>query len=105
MSDTPENIHFDVAANLFRGVESVGGRLKISERSMVFHSHAINIQRGGTEIPIDQITSISKRNTLGIVPNGILVETRDGQEYKFVVWNRQKIIDFINKRVVERDRV
>ncbi|MCR8656692.1 GRAM domain-containing protein [Paenibacillus endoradicis] len=99
MSDNKEYIHFDVFANLFRGIESVGGRLKISDRSVLFASHALNIQQGSTEIKIDQITSIKKRNTLGIVPNGILITTRDEVQYKFVVWNRQEIIEFINKRL------
>ncbi|URN93783.1 MAG: GRAM domain-containing protein [Candidatus Pristimantibacillus lignocellulolyticus] len=99
MIENKENIHFDVFANLFRGIESVGGKLKISDGSLLFTSHALNIQQGSTEIIIDQITSIKKRNTLGIVPNGMLITTRDGVEYKFVVWNRQRIIEFINKRL------
>lgn len=99
MSENKEDVYFDVFANLFRGIESVGGRLKITERSLLFTSHALNIQQGSTEIIIDQISSIKKRNTLGIVPNGILITTGDGVQYKFVVWNRHQIIEFINKRL------
>lgn len=100
MDEKQETVYFDVFANLFRGIESVGGHLKITDRTMLFTSHALNIQTGSTEIPINQITSIKKRNTLGLVPNGILVETRDGMQYKFVVWNREKIIDFINDKII-----
>ncbi len=101
MSQTQEKFHFNVVGNLFRGKEAVGGRLKINDRSILFSSHSMNIQTGNTEIFIDQISTIRKRITLGLVPNGILIETLDGQQFKFVVWNRQKIIDFIMSRIIK----
>lgn len=87
-----------VAANLFRGIEAVGGHLYFEENEMVFKSHAVNIQTGETHIPYVNISDIKKCNTLGIVPNGILVTTRDGMKYKFVVWGRNGILSFINDR-------
>ncbi|QJD83218.1 GRAM domain-containing protein [Cohnella herbarum] len=95
------NVHFDVVANLFRGIESVGGRIRISDKSVLFTAHAINIQTQITEIAFDQISTITKRNTLGLIPNGMTIETRDGKKYKFVLWNRQKIIDFVSSRIVK----
>lgn len=86
-------------ANLFRGAEVVGGKLKITDRRLIFESHDFNIQTGTTEILIEQIAEVKKRNTLGIVPNGISVITKDESGYKFVLWNRSKIIDFINIRM------
>lgn len=94
-----EQTYFDVLANLFRGPEAVGGRLKLTDRRLLFKSHNINIQTGTTEILIEQIAEVKKRNTLGIVPNGISIVTKDGAKYKFVLWRRSKIIDFINKRI------
>ena len=94
-----EQIYFNVLANLFRGAEAVGGKLKITNRSLIFESHSLNIQTGVTEIPIEQIKTAKKRNTLGIVPNGMSVITKGDIEYKFVLWNRSKIIDFINKSI------
>lgn len=94
-----EQVYFDVAANLFKGVEAVGGKLKITNKRLIFTAHSLNIQGGTTEILIDQITEVKKRNTLGIVPNGMSVICKDGVEYKFVVWNRSKLIDFIKKHI------
>lgn len=95
-----EQIHLDVFANLFRGREAVGGKLKITDTRLIFKSHAFNVQTGTTEILIEQIREVRKRNNLWIVPNGISVITKIGVEYKFVLWNRNKIIDFINSRIV-----
>lgn len=94
-----EQVYFDVFANLFRGIEAVGGKLKITDSKLVFKSHDLNIQAGTTEILIEQIVKIEKRNTLGIIPNGVSVITTNGTKYKFVLWNRSKIIDFISKRI------
>lgn len=87
-----------VNANMIRGLESVGGRLHFESHRMVFRPHLINIQRGGTVVPYADIASVRKRNTLGLVPNGLLVTTKDGDEYKLVVWNRSKIIAFLDEQ-------
>lgn len=91
-----ETVHLEAVANLFKGLESVGGRLKISDRRILFQSHSLNIQTGITEIMLDQITLIKTRNTAGIIPNGVLIETRDGKQYKLVVWKRKKIVNLVN---------
>lgn len=38
------------------------------------------------------MTKIEKRKTWGIIPNGISITMEDGLVFKFVVWNRSKII-------------
>lgn len=88
-----------INANLFRGIEGVGGKIHFSETGLVFISHAINIQRGKTEIIYNEIDSVSTRNTLGILPNGVNIVLNNGVKYKFVINNRSKIIDFLNVQI------
>jgi len=77
---TPGEISLmDVAANLFRGPEAVGGRLQITTHKLFFLPHAVNIQRTPQEIDLKDITEVGPRNTLGLVPNGMYVRTKDGQ--------------------------
>lgn len=102
VSPASEAIVADVAANLFRGIEGVGGRLKITNRRVLFEPHAINIQRNPAEIPIVDIAEVSTRNTLGIIPNGMLIRTRAGVEYKFVVWGRDRLISLIEDQRARR---
>lgn len=99
MNETQETYYLEVAANLYRGIEAVGGRLKMNNENLLFSPHSFNLQTGVTLIFMDEISSIRKRNTMGIVPNGILIETRRGQQYKFVTWKRQQVIDFVNSRI------
>jgi hypothetical protein len=93
-----EEILADVAANLFRGIEAVGGRLKITNRRVLFESHAMNLQKIPAEILFSDIAEVSKRNTLGFVPNGMLIRTKAGVEYKFVVSGRDKLISIIESK-------
>jgi len=94
-----EGILADQAANLFRGAEGVGGRLKLTTRRLLFEPHAINIQRNPLEISVGDIAEVRKRNTMGLIPNGVLVRTKGGVEYKFVVWGRDKLIRLIQARI------
>ena len=93
MSD--EQVLADVLANLFRGLEGVGGKMKITNRRIFFQPHRFNFQREPADIPLDQIAEVRKRSTCGIIPNGMLVRLKSGEVYKFVVWNRQRLITLI----------
>ena len=92
-----EQILADRAANLFRGIESVGGRILITNKSITFKSHALNLQKMDLIVSLKDIAKVEKRNTMGIVPNGLLLKLKSGVEYKFVVWNREELISILSK--------
>lgn len=92
-----ETLEADVAANFFRGMEAVGGRMKITSRRILFEAHIFNIQREPAEILLEDISEIRKISTLGIVPNGLLIRTKTGIEYRFVVWKRKHLIALIRR--------
>ena len=92
---TDDQVLVKKAANLIRGVEAVGGTLSLTDRHIRFQPHVLNVQREPLEIPLDDVVHVGKRNTLLIVPNGVLVRTRGGTDYKFVVWGRGRLIRLI----------
>ena len=51
------------------------------------------------EILFSDIAEVSKLNTMGIIPNGLLIITKGKVIYKFVVWRRGKLIELINSRL------
>ena len=98
--DMAENYVYEkIAANYMRGKEAVGGWINFDENGLTFNSHAINIQRGETRIEYADIQDVKKRNTLGIVPNGISVYTKDNFEHKFVIYNREDVIEFLKSKM------
>ncbi|WBB52452.1 GRAM domain-containing protein [Verrucosispora sp. WMMD573] len=82
-------------ANLWRGVESVGGRLTLTDQHLSFRAHALNVQTAPLNIPLQDIVATRKYRNLGLVPNGLAVTTRSGAEYRFVVGKRSYFVDKI----------
>jgi hypothetical protein len=81
------------AANLQKGLETVGGKLYLTNQRLVFEAHKINIQGGNTEINLSDIQSSEKCWTkcLGLIPlmpNSLAVYTKDSKEYRFVLFGR-----------------
>jgi len=98
-SNEEEQTLIVVAANLFRGIEAVGGRLKITTKRLIFDSHLINVQCGTTEIPLSNIEYLEKAKSLGIINNQMVVVLKGGVKYKFVLNNRDNVIGVIEKEI------
>lgn len=91
---TDKRIH----ANYFRGIEAVGGKIYFDGGGLTFKSHHINIQKGETRIEYTDILNADICKTLNLVPNGIVIHTKDGLEHRFVINNRKSIIEYLNSR-------
>ena len=81
------------AANLQKGFETVGGKLYLTNQRLVFEAHQINVQGGITEIELSEVQSTQKCWTkflgfIPLIPNSLAVNTKDGEEYRFVVFGR-----------------
>jgi hypothetical protein len=100
-----ENIEIEGPANLFRGMEGVGGKLFLTNKKVVFKSHKINIQKGQTDILYENITEIIKRKTAKIIDNGIRIKTNGGNEFDFVVNEREKWIEKLNEKITHYNTV
>ena len=90
-------------ANLFRGIEAVGGKLFLTKKGLVFNSHKFNIQRGKTKIPYNNIIEFIPcySSKLLKVDNGLKVKTKDGLTFKFVVNDRENWIKNIEAQIQE----
>ncbi|MEL7004614.1 MAG: hypothetical protein AAFN93_18045 [Bacteroidota bacterium] len=68
--DEEEEIQHEGPANLFRGVEGVGGKLLLTDKRLIFKSHQLNIQAGETRILLEDIQETSPRKTAKLFQNG-----------------------------------
>ncbi len=87
-----EQILADKPANLLRDFVSIGGRIKVTNTKLIFKSHIFNFEKITEEIPLNNIESVHKKNTLGIIPNRMLIKLKSGVEYNFVVTGRNQLI-------------
>ena len=94
-----ERILYQGAANHWRGREARGGWLVLTERALVFRPHGLNAQRAPVRIELPAIRGIGPRNTLGIIPNGMRVDTTDAGPERFVVNGQGEWIRRIGARI------
>ncbi len=88
-----EKIVKDGSANLQKNIETVGGKLFLTNQRLVFEADKTNVQRGTTEVELSSIQSLRTRWTkvLGFIPlfpNSLAVFTKQGKEYRFVLFDR-----------------
>jgi hypothetical protein len=81
------------SASLQKGIETVGGKLYLTNQRLIFEAHKINIQGGVTEIGLSDIQSSRKCWTklagiLPLLPNALAVITSKGKEYHFTLFGR-----------------
>ena len=89
-----EHILYDEPANHFQGLEAVGGWLFLTNQRLIFKSHRLNIQNHEWSLSVGEIRQVQMARTLGIIPNGLRVQSRSGRSERFVIarpdeWIRQ----------------
>jgi hypothetical protein len=92
--DPDEEIAFQTPANHFKGVEGVGGKLYLTNKRLIFKSHKLNIQNHQLSISLTDVNRADGYKTLGVVNNGLAIDTKQNTSEKFVVeqvdeWLRQ----------------
>jgi hypothetical protein len=96
-----ENVVKEGLANLWKGKEAVGGKLYLTEQSLVHKGHKMNIQGGNVEINLKDIDHLefytNKLFGLSIINNGLMVVDKGGNQYKFVVNKRDSWKDEIER--------
>ena len=92
-----EVIRHEGQANLFRGIEAVGGKLVLTNKRLVFKPHKVNLQRGQVNLALDHITGINSRKTSKIFDNGLRVLNQRGEPFDFVVFERDEWISRLKK--------
>ena len=85
------------SANHFVKMESVGGKLFLTEKRLRFRSHKFNVQTHDTSFELASIASAEATRTLGVIPNGLRVTLGDGTAERFVVFGNRAWADAINQ--------
>jgi len=88
-----EQVVKEGAANLQKNIEAVGGKLCLTSQRLVFEAYKINVQAGTTEVELRNVQSSRTCWTkfLGLIPlfpNSLAVFTKQGEEYRFVLFGR-----------------
>lgn len=94
--NTDEYVIDKFTANRYRHIFSAdGGQLTITNYRLIFKAHAVNINVKQSEIATADIKAVDFFSPMGLIPNGLVITTKDGIEHKFVVYKRQQIAEII----------
>lgn len=94
-----ENILKEGLANHKVKYESVGGKLFLTTQRLVFKTHKVNMQKHIFELELNKIKDCNKYKTLGIISNGLIINTNNNEKERFVV---NKPNDWI--KVIEEEK-
>lgn len=98
-SETPEQMIVEVPGDMLRGLEEVGGKLKVTNHRLIFKPHAFNIQNQQTDYALSDVAEVSLFSTLGVIPNGVQVTLKSGSILTFTLLGRKKLIEALRGRV------
>jgi len=85
-----ETLMLSGPANHFKTAEARGGRLYLTNKCLVFQPHKINLQTSQLNISLKDVSEAKTSWTFGIVPNGLVIKTKDQANERFVVNNPGK---------------
>ena len=71
------------------GIGGCGGWLFLTNDDVIFKANDFNFQKRECYISLEDISRITKKNNLGIVPDGIVMILNDGTPMRFAVQNRE----------------
>ncbi len=96
-----EKVVKEGSANLWKGLEAVGGKLYLTDKGRLVHvPHRMNLQRGIVAVQlsdiIDVTTGWTKFMGIPMLKNGLFVKLQHDQYQKYVVYGREAWLAAIN---------
>lgn len=85
VSHENENVLYELPVDLRKSIDYISGNLFITDQRFIFEPRNMHLRRDMMEFSIDDIHNIDSSYVLGIVPNGITVELKDGTMHTFVL--------------------
>ena len=85
VSHENENVLYEIPVDLRKSIDYISGDLFITDQRFIFQPRNMHFQKDVMEFTIDDINNIDSSYVLGIVPNGITVELKDGTTNTFVL--------------------
>ncbi len=96
-----EEIIHQTNANHCTKWEGVGGRLYLTRQRVIFKSNKFNIRVRQFSISLAEIKNVSQYRTLGIINNGLMLETTSDGTEKFIVADADQWIFYLQQHQIQ----
>lgn len=100
-------MEWKIPSNYIYKGKTLMGHICFYSSYFIYKADAVNTSIVFHEVNYSEINGITNTNTFGFLPNGLLITTVDGDEYKFTVINRDKVRQFLENKipdVLKRDK-
>ena len=84
-----------VYANQIIGTTTLTGKLCFYSEEFAFKADGVNSTIEKPRTKYSDIIEITKRNTLGFIPNGLTIWLKSGKKLNYVVRQRNDLIGFL----------
>jgi hypothetical protein len=95
--DLANDVIFKTNANYFKGIDSVGGQVVLTEQFFAFIPHNFNLQHPEIKVTLSNIKSFKPLNIFNSrSPNGIYIIDNDDRALSFAIGNYAAFTNTIN---------
>jgi len=78
-----ERVACEAKVTHYRQKVAVRGRLRVTNRRVVFEPDALNVKREGIELPLTDIKTVRRRKTLWFLPTRLAITLSSGETLAF----------------------
>lgn len=71
----------------------------VTDQRVIFETDALDLETGLISITYKKIKKVKDVNTLMVIPNGIELELKSRDKFRFAVWKRKELLELINKKI------
>lgn len=94
-----EQNNIGTPATYKRGLESVGGKIYFDAEGLIFRPHMLNFQTSEVRINFCDMRGAEPCKTLGLIPNGMLVYTKDNKQHRFITYSSKEMAEYIRSKI------
>ncbi|MBE6772960.1 MAG: hypothetical protein E7544_01925 [Ruminococcaceae bacterium] len=88
-----------INANYRKGTQTYVGNLWFYVDGLEYKAKSVNSTINLGKIPYSEISSIKSVNTIGFIPNGIIIQLTNGKKFNYVIGDRKSVIKFIESKI------
>lgn len=92
-----EEISFQTPANYTSGAEPISGKLFLTNKRIIFNNHNYEKIKKQFSIDINDVVNADSFKTLKIFTNGLCINTKSNESFKFIVDNLKQWISEIEQ--------
>jgi hypothetical protein len=91
-----EEVRNRFAARWIQMRANVNGVLLVTNQSLHFEPYVVKVHQEPSRIPLEDIIKVEKSNSLLLWGKGLIIKTKQGKEFTFIILERKELINWVH---------